>query len=74
MKRINKTKIIVPLEPTPEDDFTIRLIRSGASKADKNFLLDDPRFSPEAMEERRNKQSLQNRREWRSHLLEKYGK
>ena len=75
MNKTNKIDIDIMerSEPTLNDDVTVRMIRSGNSKADKNFLMDDPRFSPEAMEERRNKRSIRNRREWKSEMLQKYG-
>lgn len=46
----------------------------GKSEADKNFLMDDPRFTPEAMKKRSQLQSVKLLRNAKKGLLEKFGK
>jgi hypothetical protein len=67
-------KISEPL-PTPEymDDVTVRLIRDGVLKKDREFLMDDPRFTPEAMKLRADRRSVSLRQKWKKKMVEKFG-
>ncbi len=52
----------------------VKMVRSGPSFADKNFLKEDPRFTEEAMEKRSQARSLALYERVKKELLEKFGK
>jgi len=70
---INKN-IQKSLKPSFFDDLSIKLIRRGKSTEDKNFLMDNPLFSPEAMEKRSKQASLAIKRKSKKEMLAKFGK
>lgn len=56
------------------DDSIVKMIRSGDSKSDKNFLRNNPYFTPEAMEKRSQLRSIDSVKRWKKELIKKYGK
>lgn len=55
-------------------DRMVRSIRDGNSKADKDFLKDNPHFTEEAMEKRKQARNAAMKKSFKKDLLEKFGK
>ncbi len=60
--------------PSYFDDMSVKIVRNGTSKEDKNFMMDDPRFTPEAMEKRARLNSLKIRRTSKKNILTKFSR
>ena len=74
MRKTTKTTKDDPAIPSQSDDLNVCFVRMGTSRADKNFMINDPRFSEEAMNARREKRSAKWHREMKKELLAKFGK
>lgn len=70
MKNSNKSSGV----PTYMDDMTIKIIRNGKSKADKEFMINDPRFNPETMKRRAERRSITSRSKWKKDMIERFSK
>ena len=66
----NNKKTEIGSVPSDSDDFEVNAIRSGKSKADREFMMNDPRFTPEAMEKRQKVRLASIRREWKKKVIE----
>ena len=69
-----KSRIAYSDIPTSMDDFNVKYIREGyGGKKDPNFMMDNPQFTPEAIEKRKTQRSKEMQKNTRKDLLEKFG-
>jgi hypothetical protein len=74
MSNIKSKKVSNTVIPSFDDDFAVRMVRCGSSKADKGFMMDNPLFSPEEMDKRRDARQAIAKHEWKNEVVAKFGK